>query len=142
MQTFTRFYGKVACLGTISDFSTSLRFLFYELISRFQILISVISPRAYEISPSVGPLGHTHLLTILYADQQSINKVPKIWGQLNEKGNGSSPDPFLTRLRRALRKRVWLARLCQTRLALNFTPVCTVANSAYISKDRGTTQVS
>ena len=57
MQTFTRFYGKVACLGAISDFSTSLRFLFYELISRFQILISVISPRAYEISPSVGPLG-------------------------------------------------------------------------------------
>ena len=57
MQTFTRFYGKVACLGVISDFSTSLRFLFYELISRFQILISVIAPRAYEISPSVGPLG-------------------------------------------------------------------------------------
>ena len=59
MQTFTRFYGKVAYLGTISDFSTSLRFLFYELISRFQILISVISPRAYEISPSVGPLDYT-----------------------------------------------------------------------------------
>ena len=57
MQTFTRVYGKVAYLGTISDFSTSLRFLFYELISRFQNLISVISPRAYEISPSVGPLG-------------------------------------------------------------------------------------
>ena len=49
MQRFTRFYGKVAYLGKISDFSTSLRFLFYELISRFQILISVISP-------SVGPL--------------------------------------------------------------------------------------
>ena len=57
MQKFTRFYGKVAYLGMISDFSTSLRFLFYELISGFQILISVISPRAYEISPSVGPLG-------------------------------------------------------------------------------------
>ena len=56
MQKFTRFYGKVAYLGMISDFSTSLRFLFYELISGFQILISVISPRAYEISPSVGPL--------------------------------------------------------------------------------------
>ena len=55
-------------------------------------------------------MRHTHLLTILYADQQSINKVPKIWGQLNEKGNGSSPDPFLAR---ALRKRVWLARLSQ-----------------------------
>ena len=39
---------------------------------------------------------HEHLLTILYADQQSINKVPKIWGQLNEKGNGSSPDPFFS----------------------------------------------
>ena len=50
-------------------------------------------------------MRHTHLLTILYADQQSINKVPKIWGQLNEKGNGSSPDPFLARLRRALRKK-------------------------------------
>ena len=48
---------------------------------------------------------YEHLLTILYADQQSINKVPKIWGQLNEKGNGSSPDPFLARLRRALRKK-------------------------------------
>ena len=36
-------------------------------------------------------MRHTHLLTILYADQQSINKVPKIWGQLNEKGNSSSP---------------------------------------------------
>ena len=58
MQTFTRFYGKVDYLGAISDFSTSLRFLFYELISRFQILISVISPRVYEISPSVGPLGN------------------------------------------------------------------------------------
>ena len=55
--------------------------------------------------------SYEHLLTILYADQQSINKVPKIWGQLNEKGNGSSPDPFLARLRRALRKKVWLARL-------------------------------
>ena len=54
---------------------------------------------------------HTHPLTILYADQQSIHKVPQIWGQLNEKGNGSSPDPFLARLRRALRKKVWLARL-------------------------------
>ena len=62
MQTFTRFYGKVAYLGTISDFSTSLRFLFYELISRFQILISVISPRAYEISPSVGPLDFSPVL--------------------------------------------------------------------------------
>ena len=50
-------------------------------------------------------MRHTHLLTILYADQQSINKVPKIWGQLNEKGNGSSPDPFLARLWRALRKK-------------------------------------
>ena len=40
-------------------------------------------------------MRHTHLLTILYANQQSINKVPKIWGQLNEKGNGSSPDPYL-----------------------------------------------
>ena len=49
-------------------------------------------------------MRHTHLLTILYADQQSINKVPKIWGQLNEKGNGSSP-------RRRAKKRVWLARL-------------------------------
>ena len=50
-------------------------------------------------------MRHTHLLTILYADQQSINKVPKIWGQLNEKGNGSSPDPFLARLWRVLRKK-------------------------------------
>ena len=58
MQKFTRFCGKVAYLGMISDFSTSLRFLFYELISGFQILISVISPRAYEISPSVGPLDY------------------------------------------------------------------------------------
>ena len=64
-------------------------------------------------------MRHTHLLTILYADQQSINKVPKIWGQLNEKGNGSSPDPFLARLRRALRKKVWLARLLRTRV---YTP--------------------
>ena len=68
MQTFTRFYGKVACLGAISDFSTSLRFLFYELISRFQILILVISPRAYEISPSVGPLDLHHVDT-------SVSKV-------------------------------------------------------------------
>ena len=58
MQKFTRFYGNVAYLGMISDFSTSLRFLFYELISGFQILISVISPSAYEISPSVGPLAY------------------------------------------------------------------------------------
>ena len=45
------------------------------------------------------------ILTILYVNQQSINKVPKIWGQQNEKGNGGSPDPFLARLRRALRKK-------------------------------------
>ena len=45
-------------------------------------------------------MRQTHLLTILYADQQSINKVPKIWGQLNEKGNGSSPDPFLARVKK------------------------------------------
>ena len=25
-----------------------------------------------------------------------INKVPKIWGQQNEKGNGGSPDPFFS----------------------------------------------
>ena len=50
MQTFTKFYGKLAHLGTISDFSTSLRFLFYELISRFQILISVISLRFHRVS--------------------------------------------------------------------------------------------
>ena len=37
-----------------------------------------------------------HLLTILYVNQQSINKVPKIWGQQNEKGNGDSPDPFFS----------------------------------------------
>ena len=50
-------------------------------------------------------MRHPHLLTILYVNQQSINKVPKIWGQPNEKGNGGSPDPFLARLRRALRKK-------------------------------------
>ena len=49
--------------------------------------------------------AYSHLLTILYVNQQSINKVPKIWGQQNEKGNGGSPDPFLARLRRALRKK-------------------------------------
>ena len=49
--------------------------------------------------------AYSHLLTILYVNQQSINKVPKIWGQQNEKGNGGSPDPFLERLRRALRKK-------------------------------------
>ena len=27
-------------------------------------------------------------------NQQSINEIPKIWGQLNKKGNGSSPDLF------------------------------------------------
>ena len=46
-----------------------------------------------------------HLLTILYVNQQSINKVPKMWGQQNEKGNGGSPDPFLARLWHALRKK-------------------------------------
>ena len=64
MQNFTRFYGKVAYLGMISDFSTSLRFLFYELISGFQIWISVISPRAYEISLSVGPLGSIRVYSL------------------------------------------------------------------------------
>ena len=48
---------------------------------------------------------HPHLLTIFYVNQQSINKVPKIWGQQNEKGNGGSPDPFLARLWRTLRKK-------------------------------------
>ena len=66
MQKFTRFYGKVAHLGMISDFSTSLRFLFYKLISGFQILISVISPRTYEISPSVGPLVKNQPCNRLY----------------------------------------------------------------------------
>ena len=46
-------------------------------------------------------------------NQQPINKVPKIWGQQNEKGNGSSPDPFLARLRRASRKK---GLACETRL--------------------------
>ena len=41
-----------------------------------------------------------HLLTILYVNQQSINRVPKIWGQQNEKGNGGSPDPFFSALRK------------------------------------------
>ena len=67
---------------------------------------------------------YEHLLTILYADQQSINKVPKIWGQLNEKGNGSSPDPFLARLRRALRKK-GLARETNTTTYHTFGPKLT-----------------
>ena len=45
-----------------------------------------------------------HLLTILYINQQSINMVPKIWGQQNKKSNGSSPDPFLTHLWRIKKK--------------------------------------
>ena len=77
MQTFTRFYGKVAYLGTISDFSTSLRFLFYELISRFQILISVISPKAYEISPSVGPLAWETLVEALESPSLEMNDLAK-----------------------------------------------------------------
>ena len=55
MQTFTRFYGNIVYCGLISDFSTSLWFLFNE--DDFAISNSMISARAYEISPSVGPLG-------------------------------------------------------------------------------------
>ena len=58
---------------------------------------------------------HPHLLTILYVNQQSINKVPKVWGQQNEKGNGSSPDFFLVRLRRAIRKK---GLACKTSMML------------------------
>ena len=53
MQTFTRFYGNLVDCGLISDF----RFLFNEDDFAISNLISVISARAYEISPSVGPLG-------------------------------------------------------------------------------------
>ena len=44
-------------------------------------------------------MHHSHLLTILYVNQQG----PQNLGQLNKKGNGSSPDPFLAHLRRALK---------------------------------------
>ena len=53
MQTFTRFYGNLVDCGLISDF----RLLFNEDDFVISNLISVISARAYEISPSVGPLG-------------------------------------------------------------------------------------
>ena len=79
MQKFTRFYGKVAYLGMISDFSTSLRFLFYELISGFQILISVISPRAYEISPSVGPLGFLRSRDLILNPAARLNQWNEIY---------------------------------------------------------------
>ena len=52
MQTFTKFYGNLLGCGLISDF----RFLFNEDDFAISNLISVISARAYEISPSVGPL--------------------------------------------------------------------------------------
>ena len=54
MQTFTRFYGNLVDCGLISDF----RLLFNEDDFVISNLISVISARAYEISPSVGPLGN------------------------------------------------------------------------------------
>ena len=57
IQTFTRFHGNIVYCGLISDFSTSLWFLFNEDDFAISNLISVISARAYEISPSVGPLG-------------------------------------------------------------------------------------
>ena len=53
MQTFTRVYGNLVDCGLISDF----RFLFNKDDFAISNLISVISARAYEISPSVGPLG-------------------------------------------------------------------------------------
>ena len=44
--------------------------------------------------------AYSHLLTIIYVNQQSINKVPKIWGEQNEKGirNGGLPGFWLARL--------------------------------------------
>ena len=57
MQTFTRFYVNLVDCGLISDF----RFLFNEDDFAISNLISVISARAYEISPSVGPLGLSYL---------------------------------------------------------------------------------
>ena len=53
MQTFTRCYGNLVDCGLISDF----RLLFNEDDFALSNLISVISARAYEISPSDGPLG-------------------------------------------------------------------------------------
>ena len=35
-----------------------------------------------------------HTVMILYVNQQTINTVPKIWEQLNEKGKSSSSDLF------------------------------------------------
>ena len=58
MQTFTRFYGNLVDCGLISDF----RLLFNEDDFVISNLISVISARAYEISPSVGPLGFSKFL--------------------------------------------------------------------------------
>ena len=52
----------------------------------------------YATTTTVQVMCRPHLLTILYVNQQLINKVP-------DKGNGGSPDPFLTCLQCALRKK-------------------------------------
>ena len=56
MQAFTRFYRNLVYCELISDFSTSLQFLFNEDDFTISNLISVISARVYEILLGVGPL--------------------------------------------------------------------------------------
>jgi len=59
MQTFTRFYGKFAYYGLISDFSTSSWFLFVKLILGFQVWFQWFRPectRFHWVSdPSTDP---------------------------------------------------------------------------------------
>ena len=47
---------------------------------------------SFKDSQSDYSLSYVSLLTILYVNQQG----PQNLGQLNEKGNGSSPDPFFS----------------------------------------------
>ena len=84
VQTFTRFYGNLVDCGLISDF----RFLFNEDDFAISNLISVISARAYEISPSVGPLGLYKNLNISFKirhdKQRHGNELYRIAGNFRK----------------------------------------------------------
>ena len=52
-----------------------------------------------------------------------INKVPKIWGQQNEKGNGGSPDPFFSAPSARVKKKGLARETTQQLLRVALLPV-------------------
>ena len=96
MQTFTRFYGNLVYCGLISDFSTSLWFLFNEDAFAILNLISVISARAYiqdftecrtlrrfvmtrKVQQKAKTQARATIDTLLTGEQRNVCSTVTIW---------------------------------------------------------------